>query len=112
MIRTKRIYEAPSPDDGHRLLVMRMWPRGIRKEAVDEWQPDLGPSRGLIADFRQGRIDWPQFAARYQAEMAERGELLARVREQAQRETVTLLCSCADESRCHRTLLKGLLERF
>ena len=111
MIRTKRIYDPPSPDDGHRLLVMRMWPRGIRKEAVDERQPELGPSRALIADFRQGRIDWPQFAARYQAEMAERAELLARAREQAQRETVTLLCSCADENRCHRTLLKGLLER-
>jgi uncharacterized protein YeaO (DUF488 family) len=89
-----------------------MWPRGIRKDAVDEWQPDLGPSRSLIADFRQGHIDWPQFASRYQAEMAEKGELLARVREQAQQETVTLLCSCADENRCHRTLLKGLLERF
>jgi uncharacterized protein YeaO (DUF488 family) len=112
MIRTKRIYEAPSPDDGHRLLVMRMWPRGIRKEAVDEWQPDLGPSRPLIADFRQGRIDWPQFTSRYQAEMAEKGELLARAREQAQQETITLLCSCADENRCHRTLLKRLLERF
>ena len=111
MIRTKRIYDAPSPDDGHRLLVMRMWPLGIRKEAVDEWEPDLGPSRALIADFRQGHIDWPQFASRYQAEMSEKGELLARAREQAQRETVTLLCSCADESRCHRTLLKGLLER-
>jgi len=110
MIRTKRIYDAPSPEDGHRLLVMRMWPRGIRKDAVDEWEPELGPSRALIADFRQGRIDWPRFAERYRAEMAGKRELLARVSEQSNRGTVTLLCSCPDERRCHRTLLKELLE--
>ena len=110
MIKMKRIYDAASPDDGHRLLVMRMWPRGIRKEAVDEWEKELGPSRPLIDEFHKGRIDWQQFAARYQAEMAEKGDLLARVREMSQQGTVTLLCSCADENQCHRSLLKGLIE--
>lgn len=111
MIRTKRIYDAPSPEDGHRLLVTRMWPRGIRKEAVDEWRQDLGPSRSLIAEYRQGRLDWPQFAVCYRQEMAERQELLTEVREKARRGTVTLLCSCADENQCHRSLLKELLEQ-
>ena len=107
MIKTKRIYDATAPDDGYRLLVMRMWPRGIRKEAVDEWEKELGPSRPLIDEFHKGGIDWPQFAARYQAE---KGELLARVREISQQGTVTLLCSCSDENQCHRSLLKGLIE--
>jgi len=111
MIKTKRIYDAASPDDGHRLLVMRMWPRGIRKEAVDAWEKDLGPSRPLIDEFHKGDIDWREFAVRYQAEMAEKRDLLARVRDMSQRGTVTLLCSCADENQCHRSLLKGLLER-
>ncbi len=110
MIKTKRIYDAASPDDGHCLLVMRMWPRGIRKEVVDEWEKELGPSRPLIDEFHKGRIDWPEFASQYQAEMAEKRELLARVREMSQKRTVTLLCSCSDDNQCHRSLLKSLIE--
>jgi uncharacterized protein YeaO (DUF488 family) len=111
VIHTKRIYEPPAPDDGFRLLVMRLWPRGVRKDAVDAWEPDLGPSRELLSAFRQGRIDWETLSRRYVDEMGERRELMERYRELARSRTITLLCSCADESRCHRTLLRGLLEK-
>ena len=55
MIKTKRIYEPADSADGHRLLIMRRWPRGIKKTAVDSWEPNLGPSLPLLNDYRQGR---------------------------------------------------------
>jgi ribokinase len=110
VIRTKRIYDPPSPEDGYRLLVMRLWPRGIRKDAVDAWEKDLGPSRELLTAFRAGKIAWEDLAVRYREEMSTRGELLERYRDLARRRTLTLLCSCQDEARCHRTLLRAILE--
>jgi uncharacterized protein YeaO (DUF488 family) len=57
VLRTKRVCEQSAQDDGYRLLVMRRWPRGVRKEAVDAWEPGLGPSRDLRQALRKGRID-------------------------------------------------------
>jgi uncharacterized protein YeaO (DUF488 family) len=110
MIRTKRIYDPPSPEDGYRLLIMRLWPRGIAKASVDGWEKDLGPSREALMSFRSGKLSWEDLAARYREEMSARGDLLARYRDLGRRETVTLLCSCQDESRCHRSLLKEMLD--
>jgi uncharacterized protein YeaO (DUF488 family) len=110
MIKTKRIYEPADPSDGHRLLVMRRWPRGIKKTAVDSWEPDLGPSLSLLTDYRRGKIDWPALARRYRQEMANRPEVLAKAAALAKAGDVTLLCGCQDETRCHRTLLKEILE--
>ncbi len=111
MVRTKRIYEPPAPEDGYRLLVMRLWPRGVRKDVVDAWEPDLGPSRDLLQAFRKGHIEWDTLARHYMDEMAEQQPLLERYQELGRSQTVTLLCSCEDEFRCHRTLLRGLLEQ-
>jgi uncharacterized protein YeaO (DUF488 family) len=110
MIRTKRIYDPPSPEDGYRLLIMRLWPRGVTKAAVDGWEKDLGPSRELLTSFRAGKLTWEDFAARYREEMSAREELLGRYRDLGRRETVTLLCGCHDEAHCHRSLLKEILE--
>ena len=110
MIKTRRIYEPANPTDGHRLLIMRRWPRGIKKTAVDSWEPDLGPSLPLLNDYRQGKIDWPGLAQRYRQEMAGRPQVLAKAAALAKAGGVTLLCSCQDETRCHRTLLKEILE--
>ena len=109
MIRTKRVYDAPSREDGERLLVMRLWPRGVRKDAVDRWEKELGPSTDLLRAYRAGRVDWEEFARRCCAEMGGRRELLAELSSRARQGTVTLLCGCEEESRCHRTLLKELV---
>ena len=112
-IQTKRIYDAPSPIDGHRLLVMRVWPRGVRKDRVDAWDRGLAPSTELLADYRAKTIDWPAFARRFAGEMAEREEsvaALAALRERVRSETVTLLCWEVDGAMCHRTLLRALVE--
>jgi uncharacterized protein YeaO (DUF488 family) len=119
MIRTKRWNDPAEREDGFRLLVCRYRPRGVKKsdETWDEWWPDLGPSRALHADFygKHGEpLTWLEFKARYLVEMKGLAERIADLaRRVAAGETVTLLCSsaCHDPSHCHRTLLKGLIEK-
>jgi uncharacterized protein YeaO (DUF488 family) len=119
MIRTKRWNDPVEKDDGVRLLICRYRPRGVRKsdENWDAWCPDLGPSRELHADFygKHGPpLTWPEYKRRYLGEMKKQTE---RIEELARRvaagETITLLCSsaCHDPQHCHRTLLRGLIEK-
>ena len=118
-VRTRRWNDREKAGDGFRLLICRYRPRGVRKsdETWDAWWKDLGPSRELHADFygKHGPpIGWEKYRKRYLAEIRERGELVEAVAARVRRgETVTLLCSsaCVDEERCHRTLLKDLIER-
>ena len=113
MIRTKRIYEPREIQDGNRVLVMRLWPRGIRKETVDLWLRDLGADPANIKAWKAGRLEWPEMRRRYLAGLRrpEARAALARLRALARLGTVTLLCSCEDETRCHRGLLKQALNR-
>ena len=110
-IVTKRIYEPPAATDGYRVLIMRLWPRGIRKERVDTWLKELGPVPTLLRDFLDERITWAQYVPRYLAglERSEAQEAIAEVRRRAREGRVTLLCGCADEERCHRSLLRAYL---
>jgi uncharacterized protein YeaO (DUF488 family) len=120
-VRTKRWNDAVAADDGFRLLVCRIRPRGVAKadESWDAWWPDLGPSRELLDAFhgKSGPpLRWESYVPRYLAEMAGPAQVW-RIRDLARRvaagETVTLLCSsaCTDPERCHRTLLARLVER-
>ena len=109
-ILTKRIYDAADPGDGFRLLVMRLWPRGIRKAHVSAWEKELGPSRKLLDDFHAG-IPWAEYRMRYLDEMRGKPDLIEEWAERAARETITLLCGCKDESRCHRSLLREILAK-
>ena len=110
-IRTRRVYEASDPADGTRVLVMRLWPRGVRKERVDRWLRELGPVVPLLRAFRAGTIGWREYRRRYLAglERPAAGVQLAEVRALARKGRVTLLCGCADAERCHRSLLQGYL---
>ena len=126
-VRTKRWNDPALPDDGFRLLVCRIRPRGVAKQAEPwhDWWPDLGPSRGLLDDFhgkgsgepyKSGSpLAWGEYAPRYLDEMrgaAQIWRIRALARRVAEGETVTLLCSsaCVDASRCHRTLLARLID--
>jgi uncharacterized protein YeaO (DUF488 family) len=120
-IRTKRWNDPAEAEDGFRLLVCRIRPRGVARadETWDEWWPDLGPSRELLAAFHGKAgpaLDWDDYVPRYFDEMGGPAQLW-RIRALAARlaagETVTLLCSsaCTDAARCHRTLLARLIER-
>ena len=118
-IKTKRWNDPMEPDDGFRLLVCRYRPRGVRKsdENWDAWQPSLGPSRELHADYYGKRgppISWPEYEKRYRAELRAQSSAIRELAVRARAgETITLLCSsaCTDPSRCHRTLLRELIER-
>lgn len=92
------------------MLIMRRWPRGIAKGAVGEWRKELGPSPELLKVWQSRHIDWPEFRRRYLAEMRGDKELVKWIAGRAQHETVTLLCGCKDEQRCHRLLLKQIVE--
>jgi uncharacterized protein YeaO (DUF488 family) len=112
-IATKRIYDPAARTDGLRVLVMRLWPRGIRKSAVDLWLRDLGAEIGNLRAWNAGRLSWPELRRRYLAGLRRppAAPVLARLRTLARRRRVTLLCSCADPARCHRTLLAQTLGR-
>ncbi len=109
-ITTKRVYAPPATSDGFRLLVMRRWPRGIPKAAVDAWEKDLGPSPDLLQQWRQGQLSWEVYTPAYLEQMAQRPDLLEWARGLARQGALTLLCSCKDAEHCHRTLLQGVLE--
>jgi len=119
-VRTKRWNDDAAPDDGFRLLVCRIRPRGVARanETWEAWWPELGPSRALLDAYhgkdRPAPLPWDEYVPRYLAEMQGAGQLW-RIRDLARRsaagETITLLCSaaCTDPTHCHRTLLAGLI---
>ncbi len=110
-IGDKRVYDPPSPEDGARVLIMRLWPRGIRKDRVDVWLKELGPVVPLLRAFLDGKLGWAGYRRRYRKglERPEAQEALAAVRTLARRGPVMLLCGCADAARCHRSLLRAYL---
>lgn len=118
-IRTRRWNDRRLPGDGLRLLICRYRPRAVRKteETWDEWDPDLGPSRALHAAAygKSGPpISWEEYRERYLAEVAGRRARIEALAERVRAgETITLLCSsaCEDDDRCHRSLLRDLIER-
>lgn len=112
-VRTKRIYEPAARSDGTRVLIMRLWPRGIAKRRVDVWLRELGPVKPLLRAFLDGRVTWVQYRRRYRAGLRrpEAQAQLAEVRALARKGRVTLLCGCPDERRCHRSLLRASLTR-
>ncbi len=111
MIHTKRVYDPPGRTDGARVLVMRLWPRGIRKDRVDLWLKEIGPVVPLLRAYRDGKLGWAEYRRRYLAglERPEAREAVARVRGLARKGPVILLCGCPDETRCHRSLLRTYL---
>ena len=116
MVRIKRVYAPPAPEDGYRVLVDRLWPRGLGKEAaaVDLWLKEIAPSTGLRKWFGHDLERWPDFAQRYRKELKspERAAALERLRAVGrERQTVTLLFGARDEALTHATLLRDLLDR-
>jgi uncharacterized protein YeaO (DUF488 family) len=110
-LRLKRIYDPPTADDGHRVLVTRYWPRGVPRTATDEYTTTLAPSRDLLRAFKHEDLPWEQYVPRYLEEMqseAARSDI-ARLAALASERTITILCVCENETRCHRSLLRRLI---
>src|ERR1700739_232932 len=100
MIRVKRVYEEPAKGDGYRILVDRLWPRGLTKERarVDLWMKEIAPSDALRKWYGHEPERWPEFEKRYRAELAKKKELLAEIgRLEKKHGKVTLLFGRKDE---------------
>lgn len=114
MIRLKRVYDPPSPEDGKRVLVDRIWPRGIKKEeaALHEWLKELAPTTDLRKWFGHDPQKWPEFHERYRNELRGEGETLARLADEGKQGTVTLLFAAKDEEHNNAVVLREILEEY
>jgi uncharacterized protein YeaO (DUF488 family) len=111
-IKIKRAYEAPDGGDGVRVLVDRLWPRGIKREAagIDHWLKELAPSGDLRKWFGHDPERWPEFRTRYRAELKANPEAVAELRAVAKSaKTVTLVFAAKDEAHNNAVVLKELL---
>lgn len=115
MIRTKRAYEPAANTDGYRVLVDRLWPRGVSKDAarIDGWLKDLAPSQELRTWFAHDPSRFPEFRARYEEELTAEpaAKLLADLAQRARRGHVTLVYAAHDELHNNAVVLAEELER-
>ena len=113
-IAIKRVYEAPAEGDGYRVLIDRLWPRGLKKEAVamDVWAKELAPSTALRKWFGHDPALWDEFRQRYAAELAESADVWQALARRSAKEPVTLLYGARDEEHNDAVALKALMERW
>lgn len=110
-VRLKRAYERPAPADGRRILVDRLWPRGVTKAAaaIDQWAKEIAPSASLRKWFGHDPDRWQEFRRRYVAELRGHAEELGALRDQAKRGPVTLVYSAHDEAHSDAVVLRDIL---
>lgn len=112
-VKLKRAYEPACADDGTRILVDRLWPRGVSKAeaAVDRWLKEIAPSTELRRWFGHDPARWPEFHRRYAEELRQHGAILDELRALARNGTVTLLYGARDETHNDAVVLKETLLR-
>ncbi len=110
-IYTKRIYEPANPADGYRVLVDRLWPRGVRKgqAALDHWARELAPSTRLREWLHEDMERWSEFCRRYRLELRTQSASLNALRKHAAERRVTLLYAAKDAQRNHAKVLREVL---
>jgi len=112
-LRTKRVYEPPAASDGVRILIDRLWPRGISKEAarIDYWARDVAPSNALRTWYRHEPSKWDEFRRRYFAELDSQPDGLAALEKALGRGTATIVFASKEEVLNNATALAEYLER-
>jgi len=111
MIHVKRVYDKPSRKDGLRVLVDRLWPRGLTKQraAVDVWLKDVAPSTELRKWFGHDPSKWRQFQTRYRKELGEKTDALQSLRAMSAKRTITLVYGARDEEHNEALVLRSVL---
>jgi uncharacterized protein YeaO (DUF488 family) len=111
-IRLKRVYEKPAPDDGLRVLVERLWPRGLSKElaAVDLWIKDVAPSPELRRWFNHDPARWDEFQRRYRAELRQKKDMVDELRQKCRDGIATFVYAARDEQHNGALVLKAYFE--
>src|SRR4051794_13437834 len=116
MIKMKRAYLPSARVDGYRVLIDRLWPRGVKKSKLrlDEWTKDLAPSAELRKSFGHDPARWKAFRAKYQSELHAPGarRKLKELAQRGRKGTVTLVYSARDEDHNDAVVLKGILEKL
>ena len=110
-VRLKRAYQPPTAEDGTRVLVDRLWPRGVSKEhaALDQWMKEIAPSTELRQWFGHDPARWKEFCRRYTEELHQNTEMLSQLRSLARQGPVTLVYSAHDEVHNDAIVLRDLL---
>lgn len=113
MIKIKRIYDPVADDDGKRILVDRLWPRGIKKEnaKIDEWLKDIAPSNELRKWFSHDPSKWQEFRKRYRSELKKNSSLIERLATESKRGTITLLFTAKDKEHNNAVVLREVIEK-
>ncbi len=111
MVKMKSIYAEKTKDDGHRILITRYYPRGVKKTHFDDWVRELAPSRELLKQYKEGKITWKKFEKQFIKQMndEESKEKLQIISTQAKKKPITLLCYEKNDHECHRHLVQNLL---
>ncbi len=114
MIKLKRVYENPAPEDGVRILVERLWPRGLSKEraAIDIWLKDVAPSPELRKWFSHDPIKWKGFCERYKEELDQKKDQLDMLKEETREGTVTFVYAAKDDEHNSAVVLKTFIENL
>ena len=112
MIRVKRVYDRPEQSDGSRILVDRLWPRGLSKERakIDVWLKDVAPSNGLRKWFAHNPKKWVEFKKRYFKELASKKDLIEFILNTKKQGAVSLLYGARDEKFNNAIALKSYIE--
>ncbi|MGE5556219.1 MAG: DUF488 domain-containing protein [Methanocella sp.] len=112
-IALKRAYEKPSESDGKRILVERLWPRGLRKEeaAIDLWLKEVAPSRDLRKWYNHDPAKWVEFKARYWAELDRQKETAARLAKEAKNAQITFVFGSKEEKLNSAAALKEYIQQ-
>jgi len=112
MVKIKRVYDPVSPDDGRRILVDRLWPRGLTKEGadIDEWLKDIAPSSELRKWFAHDPSKWEEFVRKYEGELRQKPEPMEYLTEIATKEKITLLFSARDREHNNALVIKRTID--
>ncbi len=112
-VKLKRAYEAPAGEDGTRILIDRLWPRGVSKEhaAIDQWMKEIAPSTELRQWFGHDPARWEEFRRRYAREVSAHADLLDNLRDLARQGAVTLVYAARDEDHNDAVELRELILR-
>ncbi len=111
-IKIKRIYDDPSKDDGYRILIDRIWPRGVSKEdaKLDAWNKDIAPSDKLRKWFDHDPDKFDEFAKKYRKELDDKKEDLTEILKKAEEQTITLLYGAKDTEHNQAVVLQNVLK--
>ena len=113
-LKIKRVYDEPAKSDGHRVLVDRIWPRGLKKSEarIDEWLREIAPSTPLRKWFKHDPGKWEQFKKKYAAELEEHRDQVEKLARGARKRSVTLLFSAKDSEHNNAVALKEYLDQL